>query len=177
VVEFVVLVSSDPVACGSVHPVSSTSTQFVVVVERSTIPFNRNGLTVQALGRLETAWFPYDGNMGAKVKNESRRSGWSRPVALPADIDDPNRKAKSGTVTLPARVFWSGPDRTWDLDNRRQQIQVYEIILTEGTEEDVRDFIDLDTLLDLWPDLWLSPHVRSAWIDHLKALRGVTLEC
>jgi hypothetical protein len=35
--------------------------------------------------------------------------------------------------------------------------------LTEGTTDDVRYFIDVDELVDLWDELVLSPHVRAAW--------------
>lgn len=106
-----------------------------------------------------------------------RRRGWSRPVALPNNVDDPGIEKARGTVTLPQHVSWSGPKRTWNLSDRRQRIQVYEMVLTEGTADDVRVFIDVDELIDLWPDLWLAPHVRTAWSDHLYRLRGLRLAC
>ena len=34
--------------------------------------------------------------------------------------------------------------------------------MTERLDDDVRVYVDLDTLLDLWDELWLSPHVRDA---------------
>lgn len=40
--------------------------------------------------------------------------------------------------------------------------------MTEGLDDDVRYYIDLDTLLRLWDELWLSPHVREAWSDWLR---------
>jgi hypothetical protein len=46
-------------------------------------------------------------------------------------------------------------------------------VLTEGTVDDVRHFIDVDQLLDLWDELWLAPHVRQAWADPIEGLRGV----
>jgi hypothetical protein len=111
----------------------------------------------------------------AKVSTIRHRNGWTRPVALPDDLED-HPKA-TGVVTLPRHVFWSGPDMEWDLQDRRQRMQVYEIVLTEGTDDDVRHFIDPDELIRLWHDIWLSPHVRSAWSKHLYALRGIELEC
>jgi hypothetical protein len=108
-----------------------------------------------------------------------RRKGWSRPVALPDDVDDPSIEKAHGIIQLPLHVFWSGPgpDKRWNLDDRRQRLQVYEMVLTEGNDDDVRAFIDIDELLKLWPDLWLSPHVRQAWASHLRKLRSVDLGC
>lgn len=111
---------------------------------------------------------------GSLVK---KRNGWSRPVALPDDLDQPGLAKAKGTITLPLNVLWSGPKRTWDLSDRRQRIQVYEMVLAEGTVDDVRHFVDVDELIGLWPDLWLAPHVRAAWADHLHRLRGLRLAC
>jgi hypothetical protein len=107
----------------------------------------------------------------------ARRNGWARPVATPEDIESPKVAKAAGLVELPSHVSWSGPRRLWDLADRRQRAQVYEIVLTEGTEDDVRRLIDVDELIGLWGDLWLSPHVRRAWADHLRRLRGVELPC
>lgn len=106
---------------------------------------------------------------------DGRRSEWVRPVALPQDVDDPTIVKDQGVVQLPVHVFWSASRKDWDLSDRRHRVQVYEIVLTEGTDDDVRRFIDVDELIDLWPDLWLPPYVRRAWAAHLKQLRGVDL--
>ena len=118
-------------------------------------------------------WAMDDGHV---TRGAERRNGWSRPVSIPPDIDAGADKA-SGVVVPPQHVSWSGPKRTWDLDDRRQRAQLYEIVLTEGTDDDVRRFIDVDALLDLWDELYLSPHVRTAWADALRRLRGVELAC
>ena len=41
--------------------------------------------------------------------------------------------------------------------------RVYEQVLREGTEDDVRHFVRLDELVDLWDELVLPDHVRGAW--------------
>lgn len=122
------------------------------------------------VGRLRTHQ-PYHGGMPVEQRN-----GWWRPVALPDDLDQPRERA-NGIVELPAHVYWSGPQRAWDLDDRRQRAQLYEIVLSEGTEDDVRRFVAVDDLIDLWDELWLAPHVRQAWAIHLRRLRGVQLAC
>jgi hypothetical protein len=60
--------------------------------------------------------------------------------------------------------------------SRRSQLaHVYEIVLTEGTEDDVRRFIDVDKLVALWSRLYLSPWVRRAWEAWLREHRGLEL--
>jgi hypothetical protein len=114
---------------------------------------------------------------GQLILIDGRRNGWSRPVALPEDVDDPSVEKADGVVTLPQHVFWTRADKSWDLGDRGQRLQVYEIVLTEGTDEDVRRYIKVDDLIDLWDELWLPDHVRRAWARHLGQLRGVDLEC
>ena len=65
-------------------------------------------------------------------------------------------------MTLPGHVAWSAP-RTFDMDNQRQLITMYQTVMTEGLDDDVRYYIDIDVLVELWDDLWLSPYVREAW--------------
>jgi hypothetical protein len=113
---------------------------------------------------------------GTQVIDESgRRHGWRRPVAVPDDIDDAPKA--SGTVELPLHVYWSGKPRQWDLDNARQRARLYEVVLAEGTEDDVRWFIDVDVLIGLWPGLYLPQHVRVAWCDFVRRTRGIDLGC
>jgi hypothetical protein len=115
---------------------------------------------------------------GVQIADPSgRRLGWRRPVALPDDIDNDDVEKAHGLVRLPPHVSWSGADAPWDMDDPRQLLQLYEIVLTEGTDDDVRRFIDIDELVRMWTQLWLSPHVRLAWRDHIRRMRGIELEC
>jgi hypothetical protein len=86
----------------------------------------------------------------------------TRPVAIPDDVDATGVVKAQGLVELPLRVRWSGPARRYDLSDRRDRALVYEQVLTEGTEEDVRRFVDVNELVELWPDLVLPRHVRAA---------------
>jgi hypothetical protein len=44
---------------------------------------------------------------------------------------------------------WSDPPVTYDLDNRADLARVYEQVLREGTESDVRFYVDGDRLFEL----------------------------
>ncbi|TVR32297.1 MAG: hypothetical protein EA388_12185 [Nitriliruptor sp.] len=80
-------------------------------------------------------------------------------------------------MTLPARVPWSVPARSYDLTDRRQRARVYEQVLVEGGEQDVRQIIDVDGLITLWDELFLPDHVRRAWADWIAERRGIELPC
>jgi hypothetical protein len=98
---------------------------------------------------------------------------WDLPPEIPDDVDDPTVEKASGVVVvLPRRVDWSPPDPTYDLSDLWQRNRVYEQVLREGTADDVRHFIDVDLLLDLWDELILPPAVSR--VDRL-ARRGPTV--
>ena len=83
----------------------------------------------------------------------------------------------TGVVELPFHVRWSDPSITYDLEQRADRIRVYEQVLREGTEDDVRLYIDVDELVELFYELVLPPTVRRAWAGWLLRHRGLVLEC
>lgn len=92
----------------------------------------------------------------------------ARPVAVPEDLDDPSLPKAKGQVELPLHIRWSGPSVTYDLTDRGDRARVYEQVLREGTEEDVRLYVEADELRELFDDLVLPPEVRRAWVDWLR---------
>jgi hypothetical protein len=101
----------------------------------------------------------------------------ARPVAVPEDLDDPTVPKARGQVELPFHIRWSGPPLTYDLTDRADRVRVYEQVLREGTDGDVRYYIDPDQLLDLWDELVLAPPLRRAWADWFRRHRQLQLEC
>lgn len=95
----------------------------------------------------------------------------TRPVAVPEDLDDPSVAKAAGRTELPLHIRWSGPRITYDLDDRADRARVYEQVLREGTEDDVRYYVDSDHLLELWDELVLPPAVRRAWAGWLRRHR------
>jgi len=87
----------------------------------------------------------------------------ARPVATPDDAGDPTVDKAHGRVELPLHVRWSGPPKVYDLGQRPDRIRVYEQILREGNDDDIRRYIDVDELLLLWDVLVLPDYVRRAW--------------
>jgi len=97
--------------------------------------------------------------------------------AVPDDLDVAHVEKATGVVELPLHIRWSGPVRSYDLADRQQRARVYEQVLREGNEDDIRRFIQADELVDLWDELILPRNVRRAWVDWLERHRGVSLSC
>jgi hypothetical protein len=78
-----------------------------------------------------------------------------------------------GTVELPLWLFWSCPGHAFDLDDPDMRIWLYQTVLREaGRPEDLETFLDGDTLMGLWPSLYLPRGVRQAWEDQHPVLRA-----
>jgi hypothetical protein len=92
----------------------------------------------------------------------------ARPVAAPDDAGDPTVDKAHGKVELPLHLRWSGPPRVYDLGQRSDRIRVYEQVLREGNDEDVRRYIDVDELLLLWDELVLPDYVRRTWTQWFR---------
>ena len=94
-----------------------------------------------------------------------------RPVEIPDDLGERPAAVRTGRVKLPNRIAWSGQP-TYDLDDPKDLARVYELVMTEGTADDVRTYIDLEVLLAMWDTMWLASHVREQWADRLRS-RGL----
>jgi hypothetical protein len=71
--------------------------------------------------------------------------------------------AQCGVVELPLHLNWSDIGRRYDLRDQRQRARVYEIILREGTPDDIDTYIDGALLSDMWDELTLPAYIREAW--------------
>ena len=87
----------------------------------------------------------------------------ARPVAIPEDLENTTAVKATGKITLPLHIKWSGTTLAYDLNNNADCARVYEQVLREGTEDDIRYYIEIEKLLDLWDDLVLPNAVRKAW--------------
>lgn len=92
---------------------------------------------------------------------------------MPRELDELHG-ALAGVVELPPELFWSGPDPRavrWDFADRARPRDLYEIVLVEGTIEDIRQFVNGPALVDLWDEMLLPPWVRSAWRPLIDSVR------
>lgn len=91
-----------------------------------------------------------------------RRLG-RRPVVASGSLADLHGPA-DGTVELPLHLFWSSPDRTFNLGERHDALAMYETVLGEaGSHDDLATYLNAGLLRALWPDLHLPVGTRKAW--------------
>jgi DNA invertase Pin-like site-specific DNA recombinase len=95
-----------------------------------------------------------------------------RPALVIDDLAD-LRGPVTGLVELPLRLFWSVPDHRFDLDEPDLRRWCYETVLREATRPaDLAAYLDGETLVGLWPELYLPKGVRRAWEERHPALRA-----
>lgn len=76
-----------------------------------------------------------------------------------------------GVVELPLRLFWSAPDRTFDLGDPYMRRCLYQTVLREASRPaDLATYLHAGTLTRVWADLALPAAVRRAWEDKHPAL-------
>jgi hypothetical protein len=103
---------------------------------------------------------------------------YGRYVLVPTRLPQLSAERALATVELPLSVNWSEPGRVFRLSDRGDRARVYEIVLSEGNEEEFLRFIDGTLLVDIWDELVLPRAVRAAWsplIDHVRGGSGEVL--
>jgi hypothetical protein len=107
--------------------------------------------------------------------DEAARRYESRPgrAVVVTDTLDELRGPVEGVVELPNRLLWR-PSRCVDLADPWSVGWMYALVLREARRlDDLRAWIDGDTLMRLWPELNLPRGVRLAWEDRHQVLRRV----
>ncbi len=87
----------------------------------------------------------------------------SRPVAIPDNFEQSSVEIAETKIQLPRHIWWSDPPLVFDLTKEKDRNRLYELVLTEGSEGDVSEFIDFQTLLKIWAELFLPRYVRRQW--------------
>jgi hypothetical protein len=108
----------------------------------------------------------------SRARYQSRPGRWVTVVSSLADLRGPTE----GLIKLPLWLFWSSPGHTFDLGDRDMLLWYYQTVLREaGRREDLIAHLDGETLIALWPDLYLPKGVRQAWEDQHPVLRAATV--
>jgi transcriptional regulator with XRE-family HTH domain len=123
---------------------------------------NRRSPTLQTASRVLGA-AGFELIAAPRVEFTEHTTGRGRTITVPSHLPRLCPAQALATVTLPLHVNWSPPARTFDLRTRSDRARVYEIVLREGTGEDILAYIDGVLLVELWDDLILPRDVRGAW--------------
>ncbi|HYZ54846.1 MAG TPA: hypothetical protein VE733_15255 [Streptosporangiaceae bacterium] len=99
----------------------------------------------------------------AALAQAPRQARPGRGVLVIHDLAD-LRGPTEGTVELPLELFWSSPDRTFDLGDPAMLRSMYRKVLREAIRADeLTAYLNGDMLVAVWPDLFLPRGVRQAW--------------
>ncbi|BEL01979.1 hypothetical protein Q0Z83_001700 [Actinoplanes sichuanensis] len=75
-----------------------------------------------------------------------------------------------GVIALPAHLDWSGR-ADYDLSRPARLAGMYKVVLSEAaTIDDLCTWIDGESLIRIWPTLWLPPQLRRRWEDRFPEL-------
>jgi len=86
----------------------------------------------------------------------------TRPFHVPASLRELNGPTTSGRVRLPLHLEWSG-GREYDLDDPADRARVYELVLREGTSEDLHTYLDAGLLAEAFDRMFLPQPIEQAW--------------
>jgi len=89
-----------------------------------------------------------------------------RPYAVPSRLWRLPIDATFRVLTPGFHLWWSGTAPRLDLADRTDRSHAYELVLREGTPDDIAAVVDGALLVDAWDDLILPAELRQAW-QHL----------
>lgn len=102
----------------------------------------------------------------------ARPSGYAKPIIVPDRLEI-LRGPTEGVVDLPRHLKWSGNSR-YDLAQPGRMRDLYRAVLNEAAStEDLATYLDRESLIRLWPSIWLPAPVRRAWEERFPALQHV----
>ena len=138
------------------------------LAERSGV--SRPNITAYEGGRREPLFESADALVraaGATIAIEPPiRWSWTngrRPYAVPSRLWRLEVEHAFRTFEAGSHLWWSGPARSFDLADRPQRCRAYEIVLREGTPDDIINVVDGALLCDSWSDLVLPVELRVGW--------------
>lgn len=94
---------------------------------------------------------------------------YSASFVLPDSLDD-LRGPRTGTVELPNRLLWNA-SRPFDLvDEDRLRSMIRTVLREASTQDDLREYVDRESLVRLWPGLGLPERIRRTWEERFPEL-------
>jgi excisionase family DNA binding protein len=150
----------------------------VVMLERGDLPMQRSGSKRRVrLGDLLAYRRAEARRRGEKQLDRQSNLESQRPTSRWRSSTPPidwceNTGPTQGIVELPFHLYWSDDNNRFDLSKRSRLRSMYQTVLSEGSPDDVRTYINLPLLIDVWDELWLSPTVHEAWDNWITAHRS-----
>lgn len=116
----------------------------------------------------------FDLALQPRVEFVAHPASRGRPVMVPNALPRLLVEQALAVIELPLHLNWSAPGRRFDLRDRADRARVYEVLLREGTADDIVRYVDGALLADLWDELVLPPAIRSAWATVIEPATTAT---
>lgn len=81
-----------------------------------------------------------------------------------------------GTITLPVTIFWSSPDRKFDVDIAALRRQAYPALLSNAGPAQLRKLGKRNRLLEDWASIGLDQRIVDLWNNRHPQLAGIRRE-
>ncbi len=88
-----------------------------------------------------------------------------RSAPVPEGFGSEPYAGLTGRVVLPLALDWSPGGVERNLDNPEDLLEIYEIVLTVGTADDVETYVDPRRLVVVWDEMMKPGAVIETWGD------------
>ena len=95
-----------------------------------------------------------------------------RPYAIPSRLWRLSPVVALSRVEPGPHLWWSGPPLELDMGQRPDRCRAYELVLREGSPQDIEALVDAVLLCEAWPDLTLPRSLRAAWAPLIVVALG-----
>jgi len=95
-----------------------------------------------------------------------------KPFYVPDQLPRLPIEAALGMVVLPPPVDWSPAGRPRNLAERSERLLTYQVVLAEGSPQDLQRIVDGLLLVDCWADLHVPAAIGHAWQPLVDRARG-----
>lgn len=130
----------------------------------------RPNVAAYEAGRREPKWSTAERLLVAvdvpPVVDEPLEWRWTatrRPYAVASRLWRLAPREALRQVDLAPHLWWSGAPKSVDLSVRADRLRAYEIVLREGSPDDIVGMVDGLLLCEAWPDLVLPAGARREW--------------
>ncbi len=130
----------------------------------------RSNVAAYEAGRREPKWSTAERLLAAVdvplVVDEPLQWRWTatrRPYAVASRLWRLAPSEALRRIDLAPHLWWSGGPKTVDLLVRADRLRAYEIVLREGTPNDIVGVVDGVLLCEAWTDLVLPAAARGEW--------------
>ncbi|WP_435298980.1 transcriptional regulator [Timonella sp. A28] len=97
-----------------------------------------------------------------------------KPYAIPESLSDLQGPIQ-GKIEIPIGVYWGPGERIFDVSTEEGVFCAYVPLLSEGTLEEIKLYINGKKLQDTWSSLVLPVRLKNMWESRFPLIKGRNL--